>query len=243
MGVLGTRRKSLWLLPTGAAMLAGPNSQHAQGASLHTPPPFTLGLFSAETAPMSVKDRFRIARGRSATLAGDWGAFSITVSAGRARGGRPSPRRSGRRRRPLHLSGWRGSPGHFAWPPDSGGKRYSNLCERAARAPGLRWPGAARCHRQRGCSRSRAGRTIGFPSPMSTSGPGPAGRRLPARSSWSPARLERRAGSGSLSCIASKVPARIRWPGELTSRRRGCRSGIRWLSSATPGARWTGGSR
>jgi hypothetical protein len=96
MGVLGGLGGVLWLLPTGAAMLAGPNSQHAQGAPLHTPPPFTLGLFSAETAPMSVKDRFRIARGRSATLAGDWGAFSITVSAGRARGGRLPPRRSGR---------------------------------------------------------------------------------------------------------------------------------------------------
>ena len=96
MGVLGGFGAILWLLPAGTAQLTGHGGHSAQDALLHVQAPFSLSLYSAETAPTIIRDRFRFTRGGSAMLVQNLGPFSMTLSAGSARGGRPSPRRGGR---------------------------------------------------------------------------------------------------------------------------------------------------
>jgi hypothetical protein len=80
-------------------MLAGQAGPHARSEPLHfrAPTSSTLIDHSAETALMSTSDRFRIARGRTGTLLRDWGAFSLAVSASRARSEREAAERIDRR--------------------------------------------------------------------------------------------------------------------------------------------------
>jgi hypothetical protein len=99
MGVLEGLAGMGWLLPAGAALLAGQNGLPIRWQPLHdsSPSSITLTEYSAETGPLSTSDRFRIARGRTAMLLRDWGAFSLAISASRARSERETAGRIDRR--------------------------------------------------------------------------------------------------------------------------------------------------
>lgn len=80
----------LWLLPAGAAMMAGPYEDALPTHPLHYRPPSALALGDhwAEMSVLSTTDQFRIARARSAEIAGDVGAWSVSINASRARSAR-----------------------------------------------------------------------------------------------------------------------------------------------------------
>jgi hypothetical protein len=87
MGPLGGLGGIGWLLPAGAALIAGQNSPPIPGDMLHYRAPTSLTLieYSAETAALSTSDRFRIARARTAMLVRDWDNWSLSINASRAR--------------------------------------------------------------------------------------------------------------------------------------------------------------
>jgi hypothetical protein len=87
MGVLGGLGGIGWLLPAGAALMAGPHGDPLPIAPPLYRAPTTLRVsdYSAETSVLSTTDRFRIARARSAMVAGDLGAWSLSVDVSRAR--------------------------------------------------------------------------------------------------------------------------------------------------------------
>jgi hypothetical protein len=76
-----------WLLPIGAAMMAGPNRPIGSGDALHDRSPSTFSVADnvIDAALMSTSDRLRIARGQTATLLRDWGPFALAFSASRTR--------------------------------------------------------------------------------------------------------------------------------------------------------------
>jgi hypothetical protein len=87
MGPLGGLGGIGWLLPAGAALLAGPHGPPVTGVPLlyRSPSAVSFTDYSSESTPISTSDRFRIARGRTAMLRSDWDSFSLAITASRAR--------------------------------------------------------------------------------------------------------------------------------------------------------------
>jgi len=87
MGASGGLGNLGWLLPAGASLMAGPHGDPLPGDPVRYRPPsmLTVSDYSAENSQLSISDRFRIARARSAMVAGELGAWSLSINASRAR--------------------------------------------------------------------------------------------------------------------------------------------------------------
>lgn len=87
LGGLGGLGGMHWLLPAGATLLPAQAGPSLGGDLLHYSVPSALAFsdYSADTAVLSTRDRFRIARARTASLVRDWGPYSLAIIGSRAR--------------------------------------------------------------------------------------------------------------------------------------------------------------